>query len=94
MKTTCEIRMALVEKAGEDDNLRARLLADAKSVIEREFDFTVPEGFSLHVHEEIPATAHLVLPPGPGLSSEELAAVSGANACDADGQAGDGSDWN
>ena len=79
MKTASEIRMALIEKAGEDEDFRAHLLADPKSAIEGEFDVTVPEDFSLHVHEENPGTAHLVLPPSPGLSSEELAAVSGAS---------------
>ena len=77
MKTASDIRMALIEKAGEDEDFRARLLSDARSAIESEFDITLPDGFSMHVHEEEPATAHLVLPPSPGLSTEELAAVSG-----------------
>ena len=90
MKTASEIRTALIEKAGEDEDFRTRLLADAKSVIESEFDITLPDGFSLHVHEENPATAHLVLPPSPGLSSEELAAVAGATIIyDNDGYSGD-----
>ena len=77
MKSASDIRMALIEKAGEDEDFRARLLSDARSAIESEFDITLPEDFSMHVHEENPATAHLVLPPNPGLSNEELAAVSG-----------------
>ena len=91
MKEPTEIRMALIKKAGEDEDFRARLLGDPKSTIESEFDITVPEGFNLHVHEEDPGTAHLVLPPNPGLSTQELASVSGAISYDDDyGQFQDG----
>ena len=91
MKDATEIRMALIEKAGEDEDFRARLLSDPRSTIESEFDITVPEGFNLHVHEEDPGTAHLVLPPHPGLSTQELASVSGAISYDDDyGQFQDG----
>ena len=88
MKTASEVRLALIEKAGEDAEFRAQLLSDPKSAIENEFDITVPEGFKLHVHEESAAAAHLVLPPNPSLSAEELAAVSGA------GPYGGDSDYN
>ena len=91
MKEATEIRMALIEKAGEDEDFRARLLSDPRSTIESEFDITVPKGFNLHVHEEAPGTAHLVLPPQPGLSTQELASVSGAISYDDDwGQYQDG----
>ena len=88
MKTASEIRMALIEKAGESEEFRARLLSDPNSVIESEFGIPVPEGFSLKVVEDTPATAHVVLPPDPSLSTEELAAVSGA------GPYGNDSDYN
>ena len=77
MKTAGEMRMALIEKAGEDEDFRDRLLADPKSVIESEFDVAVPEGFTLNVHEESPAAAHIVLPPDPSLSTEQLAVAAG-----------------
>ena len=69
--------MALIEKAGENDEFRAQLLADPKSTIESEFGVAVPEGFTLNVHEESPASAHIVLPPDPSLSTEQLAAAAG-----------------
>ena len=69
--------MALIEKAGENGEFRAQLLADPKTVIENEFGVTVPEGFSLNVHEESPESAHIVLPPNPGLSTEQLATAAG-----------------
>ena len=77
MKTASEMRMALIEKAGENDEFRAQLLADPKSAIESEFDVSVPEGFTLNVHEESPESAHIVLPPNPGLSTEQLATAAG-----------------
>ena len=77
MKTASEIRMALIEKAGENDEFRAQLLADPKSAIESEFGVAVPEGFTLNVHEESPASAHIVLPPNPGLSTTQLTTAAG-----------------
>ena len=88
MKTAREIRMALIEKASESEEFRARLLSDPNSVIESEFGIPVPEGFSVKVVEDTAASAHLILPPDPSLSAEELAAVSGA------GIYNDDSDWN
>ena len=69
--------MALIEKAGENDEFRAQLLADPKSAIESEFGVAVPEGFNLNVYEESPASAHIVLPPNPSLSTKELVAAAG-----------------
>ena len=77
MKTASEMRMALIEKAGENDEFRAQLLSDPKSVIESEFGVSVPEGFTLNVHEGSADTAHLVLPPDPSLTTEQLTAAAG-----------------
>ena len=76
------MRMALIEKAGENDEFRARLLSDPKAAIESEFGVSVPEGFTLNVHEDSPASAHIVLPPNPGLSTEQLVAAAGGEADD------------
>ena len=77
MKTSNEMRMALIEKAGENDEFRAQLLDDPKTAIESEFGVSVPEGFTLNVHEESPASAHIVLPPNPALSTEQLMTAAG-----------------
>ena len=82
MKTSSEIRLALIEKAGEDEQFRARLMADPKSVIQSEFGLAVPEGFNLNVHEESPESAHIVLPPNPGLTTEQMMAAAGGGADD------------
>ena len=37
-----------------------------------------PDGYRLHVHEESAADAHMVLPPKPELSREQLAVVVGS----------------
>ena len=37
----------------------------------------MPEGFTLNVHEESPASAHIVLPPSPDLSTTQLTAAAG-----------------
>ena len=77
MKTASEMRMALIEKAGENDEFRAQLLADPKAAIKSEFGVSVPEGFTLNVHEASAASAHVVLPPNPELSTEQLVAATG-----------------
>ena len=56
MKSSKQIRMALIEKASEDEDFRARLRTDAKSAIENEFDIALPDGFSMQVREERRAT--------------------------------------
>ena len=77
VRTASEIRLALIEKAGENKEFRTRLLDDPKSAIESEFDISVPEGFTLNVHEGSADTAHLVLPPNPSLTTEQLTATAG-----------------
>lgn len=80
MLTESEIRTRLTKKAGEDDAFRALLLADPRTAVEQEFGATVPDGFSVHVHEETATSAHLVLPPAGGrLTPAELGAVAGGN---------------
>ncbi len=69
----------LRNRAVEDEAFRARLLSDPRMVIEEELDMTIPEGFSIEVHEDTAATAHLVLPPSAVLAEEDLQAVSGGD---------------
>ena len=78
MKTEAEFKAALLEKATSDDAFRKRLVADPKGTFEDEYDIAVPDGFSLHVHEETATSAHLVLPrAGNGLDPSEMSSVSG-----------------
>ena len=77
MKSEQEVKAALLEKAGADPAFRARLVADPVETVEQEFDIGIPEGFSLHVHEETATSAHLVLPSAGGLDVTAMGAVSG-----------------
>ena len=77
MKTANEMRRILVDKAGEDEEFRNRLLADPKSAIQQELDLELPASLSIQVHEDSAETAHLVLPPSPKISETELARVAG-----------------
>ncbi len=76
-----EARERLVEKALTDNVFRTRLLDDPKKTVEEEFGVTLPEGFSLYVHEQNSTEAHLVLPPDPKLGEEDLRLVAGGGGC-------------
>ncbi len=77
MQSTQEMREHLVNKAQEDGDFRSHLFSDPRAAIEGEFDVTLPDGVSVSVHEESAEHVHLVLPPSPALSEEELRTVSG-----------------
>ena len=69
----------LLSRAGGDGEFRARLIANPKDAIEREFGVTLAEGHEIHVHEETETTTHVVLPPRSKLSeAERKAAKTGA----------------
>ena len=77
MKTNQEMEKTVLDKASEDADFRAQLLSNPKDAIQQAVGVTVPEGFTIKVHEEDSTTAHLVLPPTSKLSSAELSAVAG-----------------
>ena len=77
MKSPDEMRQHLIEKADGDDDFRSKLLSDPRASIEEEFGITIPEGLSVHVHENTAQKVHLVLPPSPKLSQADLEATSG-----------------
>ena len=79
MKTAQEIEKTVLDKANEDADFRARLLSNPKDAIEQAVGVTVPEGFTIKVHEEDSMTAHLVLPPTGKLSSADLSTVAGGD---------------
>ena len=63
----------------EDEDFRARLLANPKDVLEDELDLTIPDGFEVHVHEDTGTSAHFVLPPSGAISDAEMGAVAGGS---------------
>lgn len=72
-----EAKVRIINKAVEDADFRAQLLADPRSAISAELGQPIPEGFTIHVHEESATTVHLTLPVSDQLAEEELAAVAG-----------------
>ena len=77
MKTPDEMRAILAEKAAGNDDFRNQLLSDPKGTIQSEFDVEIPEGVEIQVHQDSAETAHLIVPPGPKLGEQQLAAVAG-----------------
>ena len=77
MTAATELKSRILNKAGEDNDFRAHLIADPKAAIASEVGTVVPDGFDIVVHEDSSTTAHLVLPPSPVLTEAELAQVSG-----------------
>ena len=77
MRSEAEVRAHVAMKAAEDDEFRARLVADPRGTLEAETGMRIPDGYRLHVHEESATDAHLVLPPKPELSREQLQQVHG-----------------
>ena len=79
--TATELRERLVSKAAADGEFRARLLADPTRVVEKELGLTIPDGFSIKVHEEHADTSHLVLPPPAWLAEADLETAAGGLTC-------------
>ena len=77
MTTATEMKDRILNKAAEDVEFRALLIADPKAAISAETGTTLPEGFEVVVHEDSAATAHLVLPPSPTLTEAEMEKVAG-----------------
>ena len=76
--TVAEMRARLVKKATEDGAFRFQLLADPKATIKDELGVTIPDGYTVKVHEEtLPDTSHLVLPPPARLAESEMEAAAG-----------------
>ena len=53
----------LISRTVEDDELRNRLLAKPKEIIEKELGVTLDEGHEIHVHEDTCSVTHVALPP-------------------------------
>ncbi len=81
MKTATEMKAKLLTKAAEEGDFRAHLIADPNATISSELGTTIPEGFHVAVHEDSGITAHLVLPPSPALTEDEMAMIAGGGDC-------------
>ena len=79
MTTATEMKTRILDRASEDADFRAHLVADPKAAISSEIGMAIPEGFDVVVHEDSAATAHLVLPPSPELTEAELETVAGGS---------------
>ncbi len=77
MKKYEEIRDHLLRRAEEDEDFRARFVADPKAVVEDECDIDLPESFEVKVHEDGNGVANFVLPPSPELKEEHMDRMSG-----------------
>ena len=77
MQSEAEVRAHIAMKATEDDEFRARLLADPRATMEAETGLRLPADYRLQVHEESATDAHLVIPPKPELSREQLDRIAG-----------------
>ena len=86
MGSEAQVRAHVAMKAAEDDDFRARLIADPRPTVEEETGLRFPNGYRIHVHEESATEAHMVLPPKPELSREQLDRIAG-------GGCGGGGDW-
>ena len=79
MRSEAEVRAHVTMKAAEDDDFRARLIAAPRATVEEEAGIRFPDGYRLHVHEETATDAHVVLPPKPELSREQLDRIAGGH---------------
>ena len=77
MTTAADMKDQILNRAADDGDFRAHLIADPKAAISAELGRTIPEGFDIVVHEDGATTAHLVLPPSPALTEAELETVAG-----------------
>ena len=79
MKTRTELEAELIARVADDDAFRARLLENPKEVIQEAVGVTIPDDFTIQVHEENSMAAHIVLPSSGQLTEADLAVVAGGN---------------
>ena len=77
MTTATEMKDRILNRASEDGDFRALLIADPKAAISAEIGQPIPDGFDVVVHEDSATAAHLVLPPSPQVTEAELATLAG-----------------
>ncbi len=63
--STDSLKSKIIQKAWEDPQFKAKLLADPKSALKDEFGLDVPEGIEVTAVEETASRYYLVIPPDP-----------------------------
>ena len=71
MKKSPNAAELLILRAGDDDDLRTRLLARPRETIEQELGVTMEADHEIQVHEETTGATHIVLPPRNRYTREE-----------------------
>ena len=79
LRSEAEVKAHMAMKAAEDDDFRARLMADPRATVEDEAGIRFPDGYRIHVHVDTATDAHVVLPPKPALSREQLDHITGGH---------------
>ena len=79
MRSEAQVKAHIAMKAAEDDDFRARLIAAPQATVEAEIGLRFPDGYRIHVHEESATDGHMVLPPKPELSKEQLDRIAGGH---------------
>ena len=80
-----EIKRRLLERSLQDDVFRQQLLADPRTIVEREIETQLPEDLRIVAVEETADTIYLVLPSastageGGDLADHELEGVAGGD---------------
>lgn len=59
------LKVQIIQKAWEDPEFKARLLADPSKALQASFGIELPAGINLKVVEETPSDYYLVIPPNP-----------------------------
>ncbi len=77
MKSISEMREHLIEKAGDSEEFRTRLISEPRAVVSEEFGISVPETFNLHVMEDDAKNSYLILPASLKLTDEQLTSIHG-----------------
>ena len=77
MATATEMKDRILNRAAEDGDFRAHLIADPKAAISAETGTAIPDGSDVLAHEDSATAAHLVLPPSPELTETELEMATG-----------------
>ena len=81
METQSELMQQLIDKAEEDTDFRARLIADPNAALKEVFNVDVPADFRFVVHQDNARTAHLVLPASSELNDAQLQQAAGGAWC-------------
>ena len=79
MTTLTELKTRILDRASEDGEFRALLIADPKAAISSELGTSIPDGFDVVVHEDGATTSHLVLSSSGELSEAEMEMAAGGN---------------